>query len=573
MKVHNRILLCGASVFLCIGYTFPCKAQMPTPSKDALTVNFELSSKFRERATLVWKGRSLKQCLESLSQQCDTVLQVDDRLSERRVTAILTRLPIHRALKTLEAAEKLHWEKRTDSAGSPYYQLTQTAFQRKAEQAEIQKSVDLQNRIKELKKSILLSAIKAAIAHANEGKSATAQMLSGLSDQQVSHLLDNAMEPVGAIPSNDNSHLHDHTLFSTPYSTLSPETQGALQGGLQKPEFTGDGTNGAHYALPTNEENSLQDSYISLIATDSGVSLGVVDRQGKDVWMSPSDTVSRQGIPGVDRGDEADIELVQALAELSDPLLEGFTPEALHKTLRAPSDLDRTHLSGILDWLAKATGFSALSDDFIRSHKTIYSQILTDKDEYTLEEALLQIAKAFGHRIVLKQGVMLFTTLTKGADLRIEPSAAVWNLLVNLHEKGLTPTFQEYLLLTSMTREQIDTLQISGPSEIAASRMLMRLKRAYRVLHFYALLTQKQRDMAEATGLRVKDLPNNVRAEFEALAETGLVYAQSSSSRKEAGFYAKRKEGNPLSDWSFIAVPQSRNMQPVLYSLPVLHSP
>jgi hypothetical protein len=147
----------------------------------------------------------------------------------------------------------------------------------------------------------------------------------------------------------------------------------------------------AQRLAPALENNAaLSRSYVGLIAAFGGLYVGIVGPDGKDVWVSPLDQVRRRGIPGYTSDNDMEPEVEEALAKTAWLDLGELPPAQRHRRFRFSENLPRHSLPGILEYLAAQTGLPFVSDDFIQSRRSNFFWLLTDRDEYTLEQALKQ---------------------------------------------------------------------------------------------------------------------------------------------------------------------------------------
>ena len=207
------------------------------------------------------------------------------------------------------------------------------------------------------------------------------------------------------------------------------------------------------------------------------------------------------------------------------------------KRIEFSHTLRRSELSTILKHVWKMTGFPIVADDWMNSNSTLFTWVLTDKDVYTVEEALSQIAKAFGHRIEYRNGVLYVITAVPGLDMRSEPPAAFVERLLEMSKKKEKPSLKDYLTAGRLSRRQLDNLVMRPRSGIKTGTFLVESQWHHKVLQFMSLLSEKQLEEAKSKkGLSATSLTRDLRRAYFRVAGVGLP-SKTDWSGKRPGFY------------------------------------
>lgn len=532
------------------------------PSTSLNITNLDADARLLATLTLQSKSQAISDCLQTVREQTGLNLRATDDIGQRRITVFAAHVTLHNWMQAVADTTGLSW--RTAKASSQInaaagktdtnavvstdksfdgYELYLGEAQRNKEQAQTEVS-------EKRSKWSLNTQRERLMALARDAKGPFAGMLAQLSPEQLAQACELAAHPIGPISSSNNSHYFDHLTNVRPFADLPPDVQANVRQMLSRPETMGSGPNAIPLAPALQKADDLSQSYIGIVAADGGLSLGVIAPDGKDVWVSRNHEVHRSGIAGIDSDDDSNPEVTEQMAQVNLLDLEGVPKAIRHKKLHFPNGFDRASLPELLQVLAQQTGLVIVADDFARSRRTVYFQLLTDKMEYTLGEACEQIAKAYGHSMVYKEGVLRVKTVSLGLDLRTEPSADALARLRELTTKKLSATLADYQLLGRLSRLQLDTLVTAHFPGISEGGLLLSAQRSYDALHFYALLPPALRDKAEtAQGLTIRDLNARQLEGFTALGGIGmphitLAQAKTPSVTLRPGLYVAKQEAN-----------------------------
>ena len=515
----------------------------PSPAAPASSPALDLhaDTRLQVRVTLNVRGETLSACCDALSKAAHIRLEVSPALSGRRVTLFATERPLSDLMAAMADVARLTW--RTSTLPTADYQFYQTEAQRLQEQKWIADSEKQAQYYRVAENEAMQAAVRQAVAGRQDGKPSFADVLAAYSPDQIRQAADLAAQPVGVISASDQSHFHAHLIYAAPFADLPPATQASVSALLNHPGYKSAPGTGGHFAPAVADPADMAQSQVGLIAADGILRLGIVPPDGKDVWVSPFDTVSRNGVAGVDDASGAAPELVAALQQGVPIDLRRMPPALRNKRLRFADSVQRTDLSAILESIAAQTGMSIVSDDFLQSDTTPYGWLLGDGMEVTLEEALSQIAKAYGHFITYRDGGLRVRTLTPGLDLRSEPPADTLARLRELTKANRPVRLPEYILMGGMTQAQTNLMGMRQIPGIQQWMPRYNAQRMYGVLHFYALLSSDERRQAEsARGCAFRDMTPRQRRAFESIACIGLPErADAAAKFVRSGLYVERR--------------------------------
>lgn len=500
--------------------------------------------------TLSDKNKSLTVCLHSLSKASGIRLTASPTIAKRRITLFCSHTQLRRVLMAIADTTNLTWRKPisdSPAAGNDLnskstpksesgYELFQTSVAESRERGWISISQKREELADQAQRDGVLTAIQKAIADRKPGQASIADLLANITPAQQQQAADLASQPIGVGSIGNASQFYNHLLNSTPFNSLPPDVQASVRAQLQQP----DPMPASHFASALNNLDDLANCQIGLVAAYGGLTLGVVKPDGSDLWVSPSDRVSRKGIPGVDSDDDTEPEAGDALREHL-VTLTGVPAALRKKPLRFPPGLERTQIAPLLESIASQTGLAIVSDDFLHSNQGPFSSLLTDQDTYTLPEALDQIARGFGHEIEYRAGALRVKTLTPGLDLRAEPPDALLTRLQVQAQKKQGMELQDFVAMGRCSRVQLEMLtmrQMTPPVHIDTRMMWMRP-----LLHFYALLTPKQRTQAERPeGLSPSRMDAAQEQAFLNLTNVGMPEKEAKYSTGGVGLHVLREQ-------------------------------
>ena len=248
---------------------------------------------------------------------------------------------------------------------------------------------------------------------------------------------------------------------------------------------------------------------------------------------------------------DADNDFDPAVVRLmeGEKLVSGLPPALAERKIRIPAKVGRSHLATLLEFFADEVKLASASEDFLRTRTTPFyvnpAQLLPASETFTVRDALRQMARTFGQRMVYDKGVLYVTTLTRGRDLRAEPPADLVAQLAKKIEKKAAVSVGDVASLAALSPLQLETLFRYCPSELAGARGLFLWTRdAYPVLHLYALLTGEQRAAAEnEDGLPMSAVEGDARRWYRTLSVRGLPVPASEQGIafvKPGRFYVRR---------------------------------
>ncbi len=475
------------------------------------------------------RGVEIKRTLEAISAQTKIGLTVSPQWQDRRYTGMMRRQTMLSFMLAIARTCRMSWKIQppTDPApapaSAPVYVLFQTDEQQQAERRLVAGSERREARFREELKARLTQAVQNALAGGDPTTGHLEVLLQGYSPEQMDRAMDSALEPPDIISASDQSHFHSHFFYSDDFARLSPTQRNAVRSIVGKEQYhpisAGDAEGDASPSAPPD----FAAMRVGLIAAAGGFRLGVIEPDGKDVWVSPSVHVGN--VPSIDpQAQENDLDPAVEKQLRSLGLVNfGAMPMSLRKkSLVFPPALDRNSLSEFLGSIAGQTGLAFSCDDFLNSRATIYPNILADKAGYTVEEALVQIAKTFGHRMMYAEGRMYADTLTPGLDLRLEPPVSVMRRLSELTETKRKPDIEDTLAFGQCTRAQINCILSKHPIKRVWAGLLLRAIRVLPCLQIYAQLTPEMRASAAKEGLSYVGLSRAQQQIFDTLVNAGL---------------------------------------------------
>lgn len=448
--------------------------------------------------------------------ETELVLTASETLAARRVTCFATKTPVVLLMKAVADVFDLSWRE-TRSSGTGY-ELYQTSEQLQAERADLARSERRSLAASAARHQAMEDTIRRNMNGEN-GQDPLRGMLALLSRDGVSRLAELASKPIGVVSAGDNRHLHDRVMGLVPFTKLPDGIQTALRSSLRE-------LDPAKVALPFQNHEDLADSQVGFVTSEGGVRLGVVGPDGRDVWVFPQGGVYRTGLPGIDRDDDRDPEAADAQPGTS-PLYLYKLPAGLRskRLLSFPRELDRSNLANCLKSVADQTGIPIVSDDYLQSSLTYFTWVLTDKERYSLAEALEQIAGTFTHRFIYRDGVMRVQTRSRGLDLRSEPSP---NLIARLRMLALTRsavTLDDCLQMCRLSDLQLMTLTTRGARLLKDGRIQSVARNVNDVrdpLRLFDQLSAEQRAASVREGLPASSLTDSQRRVLQQLGNEGL---------------------------------------------------
>ena len=478
-----RIIL----VFFLVCWTNTAFSQLPNESDKPVTetevFNPESDTRLAKPITLRVKSVAIKELLESVAQALEVPLKVTEDIADRRISLFAEKQQLAEVLRIVAQVHRFSWRQiRTDSNGTAY-ELYQTKSQLRQERMEIAASEQREEVYRRSLTDTLMRKIGESTASRQSGTPSFGNLLSAFSPEQIRRAAAASMEPTGVIAADNQSHFYNRFLFSTPFSQLPADAQNTL---LQWQKEA---------SLPVSDGDMLQ-SYVGIVAADGGVRLGIFGPNSSDLWVSGHYEVQGAMWNPIEDLNDFDAAVKKMLGNPRLVDLETLPDTLAEKRLKFPSDLDRTQLSAVLESIAAQTGLTLAAHDYLRTRDTPYAHLLTDKEEYTLVEALTQIARTFGHQITYRGKGLLVQTLTPGLDLRSEPPAPIVAYLKKLTEEKRAARLSDYLQISHLSTRQLNTLISHRVKGLSVTPLLLKVQRLRPILNLFALLTPDQRQLA-----------------------------------------------------------------------------
>lgn len=494
-------------------------------------------------SVVLWsKERTLNESAAVLTEKTGVEISAAAEIGQRRITILVSKknpISLRQLMATIASVANLSWQTQDDG-----YRLYQADTQKRHEAYLMRNSEHREEAAREAKQEAMLTAIRQAIANRQPGKPSLADLLVDLTSEQLDRMTAVGTEPIGIGSGADQSMFHNHTIYARPFTSLTPEQQAGIQTMLNRPEYQPSGGDPGLAPAVTNPNDLLQ-SQVGFVADGGSVRLAIVPPPGTDVWVSPLDDVTRRGVAGADNSSGGRNPESEDALNSGHLLAVDTMPWCLrHQRLRFPAKLDRTILANVLEAVAAQTALPIIADDFSYTRRTPFIWLLTDRDEYTLEDAMSQIAGAFSHQFAYKAGIVRVQTLMPGQDLRLEPPTTVIARLQDLVRKRQAVSLTDYLMLAQLSDEQLSTLATSQLPEIRQQGIIfLNVQRLQPVLAFYSSLSDRQRVQAETDGgLPLKELNRQQREEFATLTDVGLPARQTTTAKwpSSSGLFVQR---------------------------------
>lgn len=539
------------SLLLFVDVLLGCGAQ-----GDRAWSAFDAEPRFAVRTSVALRGATLEDACAVLSSLSTAKLTVHEALRERRLNLFAAGTPLRSLLKGLAEATRLCWR-----LNEGVYELYLSAEQSDRETALVRASKEFDARLHSRKVEGLLAAIRDAARTGESERPEALGIVLGLDESERRSVAEAAAAAEGVV-ATDNSHFGSHMLFAKPFGELDP----ALQQQVAK-AVLGPGSQdfkGVPVARGARDMPTLRRSRVGLIGMNGGVHLGVVGEDG-GIWASHFSLVRRKGMLGVDSDDDLPPEV--SLAIRAQRLVDlGSMPAQLRgKRVRFGEGLERTRLSVLLAEISRQTGVPIGCDDFLRNRRTVYSWLLTDRDEYTIEDALAQIAPAFGRKFEWRHGMLIGRTVSLGLDLRAEPPPGLLARLSSIGQRREKLAEEDWMALGRLSRLQLDTIIAARVEAIRGRVPLSRAQRFHPVLRFWADLTPAERARAEAEGgLPVSEMSREAREKFRQIARTGVPegLTEGGTTPRRGGLSIERKRSSAGLSLTFRFHPETKPERP-----------
>jgi hypothetical protein len=444
--------------------------------------------------------------LDLMVQKTQIKFSVHDELKPRRSTVIAKDIPLNLFMKSLSRTLNATWRK-TNTVGNGVYEIYQTDAQKRSDVRQMLASEKREEVFRRGQREGILRQVKNAISQNDKNSKGLNDYLRTLSDSQLETAADSALEPPDIISASDQSHFHKHFFYPTSLSSLGSAQQSAIRDLLRSQGYADIG----------------QNSQIGLIAAAGGFRMGVLEPDGKDVWVSPTVSIGNAAGMSDESGEnDYDPNVVRLLGESSIVDLRTMSIVLRQKRIVVSPKINQRSLVEILKMISIQTGVRIVSDDFLNSRITHYVPVLPAK-EHTLIDALQRIARAFAHRIVYSDGVLQLTTITRGLDLRLEPSIKTMRRLDALCLANEKTSENDYFLVGSCNLPQLRCIVRNHPIGLIKGGFLLRILRNYDFFSLITKLEANQKDLAfSKNGLEFTNLTNEQKKIFNTILVKGL---------------------------------------------------
>ena len=430
----------------------------------------------------------LDDALEILARQTGVRLVVARELAARKINCICNSKSLSSFQISLARVLDVSWRK----AGRGY-EVFRTPEQQQTEERQKRKSEQNQQAFLRVQGNRLHQQIVGALFANANNRQPLADFLSGYDLNTIDGSIPSALEDEPILSATDQSHFLRHLFGVRPFSSLSPVQQSAV----------------TQIAQESGYSQLTPNSQIGYIAAAGGMRLGVVEREGRDVWVAPRHEIGQvSGLSEEGRLNDYDAGVIAQIRSGTICDLRQLAQQARDKKLSKDMPLNARHLYEILKNVTRPANVAFISDSHLNSNRTTYSPVLADSSEWTTETAIRQVAKTFGHKAIYCDGFLQMSTLTPGLDARLEAPVDVTNSLDAQQKAGRLPTRDELLALGGCTREQLVLLRLNHP--VMQKTQTVHIDQAlisYPFVRFYGLLSPaQQRAALSEDGLDLRTL-------------------------------------------------------------------
>lgn len=476
-----------------------------TTHNKALSVEeLRRESQLSSALTCDYQETRLDDALEALTRQTGVKLTVISELTSRKFNCCCTTKPLSSLLISLSRVLNVSWRKVGNG-----YELFQTREQLQTENREKRRSEQREQDFLKTQDDLLHRQIVGAMFQNGIHHNDFADFLSGCSSETIDKSIPSALEDEPFISATDQSHFHNHLFALKPFSTLLPTQQRAVTNIAQDCGYSG---------LSAN-------SQVGLIAAAGSLRLGIVEPDGKDVWVAPKHQLGQVStISEQTRQNDFDDNVRTQLRSDSICDLKQLSKRIREKKLPTEKSPDDACLGVLLKNIAKPLGIDFISDSYLNSSRTNYLPLFKVGSEWTVETALRQIAKTFGHKTIYRNDFLELSTITLGLDTRLEPPVSVMNSLDAQLKAGRLPNKADLLAIAPCTKEQLQLLALKHPVIRKTNTLhIYQALHIYPFLHFYASLTPKQQQEATSeNGLNLHAITTAQRRVLDELTASGL---------------------------------------------------
>ncbi len=470
----------------------------------------------------------LDETFKALTDQRNLKLTVISDLAPRRITARCKHTTIASFMIALSRVLGVSWRKSGDS-----YILFQTGEQIRAEDRKKRDSEANEQRFVDAQGNNLRTQLEHALSQTGANREIFSDFLAGCKPDTINRGIASALEDEPFLSAVDQSHFHNHFLPAGPLSALPSGQQAAVR------QIASDG----------GYSHIDAGSSIGLIAAAGGFRLGIVEPNGRDVWVAPQHAIGQVStVTQSARENDFDPAVVELLR--SDRLV-GFgslTNSFRHKKFKVESGTDRSRLAIVLQNISTQTDVDFLCDCYLNSAQTLYSY--NPDTEWTVEQALTAVARTFGHKMLYHGGLLEITAVTPGLDLRLESPIAVINSLDAQALTGHLPNKEDLIVLSACNQEQLQILAQWHPvNNKTHTGHILQALRVYPFLHFYGSLSRsQQQDAFSERGVNVRDLSVAKHRLFDALFTIGLAKMTPTRYKLERNRFYLKSNGIKLPD-------------------------
>jgi|GEM_PF-5506557 hypothetical protein len=517
----------------------PPQPDASSPANEGLK---QLAADPRLRSTIDFRvkwGR-LSDILKAVSTETKTEIQAEPEIAERRLNLFTTRFTAAHGLVAIIRQMGLECTV-TTVAGKPAYRLTLSESRReqeekwkaRSEEREKNRYAESERRMANLLQQAIEAGRKSQTPHIGN-------LLATYTPEQLAQIARVAQGDAPIISASNQSHFHNFMMHAVPYGELSPALQKQVEQTIAGPNYAQNG-----FAQGANSQGELQKCHVGVVACGGSIYVSLYNPAIQDVFIAPFGMI---GAPTPLHEEINDFD-PQVVAMLDSPrLVTGLPKKLAEKKIRIPKAVDRRHLANLLEEVTRQIPFSLICDDYLRTRVCHFDDLLPSLEEFTLRDALWQIARSFGYRMEYRNDALYITTLTPGADLRAEPPVGLLDYLQRIEKKKEFVTFATYQQLGNLSFMQAKTLALRTPSDILAVRtMLYDILQVHPILHLYGKLTPEQQKQAEtADGLPLEELEKGLERQFAAhigrgLPPVALGFASETMEYKPKRFYVRRQ--------------------------------
>lgn len=492
-------LLCGAAASL-------QTAKAPGADAPALTVaGLESDARLQRRIDISKVDGRLDDLVAELAAQSKVHLSVVTGLSARKISCRFEHRPLVKFMWYLTHIVDVSWRRSGDG-----YQLFQTEEQIARENRLKRISEAREAGFIEGQRQALKNEITAAMLAPEASRGPMATFLSGCDAASIEFGLSSALEDEPFISATDQSHFLNHFCNVRPFSSLAPPQQQAVSA----------------IARRTGYSELSGNSMVGLVAAAGSFRLGIASPAGGDLWVAPGGALGHAAVMS-DQVRENDFDPSVESLLATERAFDLSALPAPKRRLGIPADkfahYDR--LGQILTNVSEVGGFDFLSDSYLNSSYSSYVQMVFPSGAAnTVEPAIRAIGRAFAHRLVFRDGVLMASTLTPGLDLRLEPPTAVMNSLDAQALSGKFPDKADLLVMAECKRSQVALLHLRHP--VMRKTHTGHIFMAFRIYRFLQLLNslkpaQREKALSES-GLSLYSMSTAQRDIYASLIVTGF---------------------------------------------------